>query len=1341
MFFTPPTNFVSSFPRRSGHPRFPFSPTPTPNSLAIVSIDGKEIWRRAFSAREHSSSSCGVETHFVDLDLSLLGHTDDEATVTVTTTLDQVRIADKQWPSAQWSLVSGHAPSPTTSLASFPPSSVLPLYLPLSSSLSPTLPTQSAGDEAWGITAVRLQPFTTTPGFTGTAVYPSPVTFDFGEANNRKAWSGSKAGMDLCGDGTTFVTTAQLYTGDTEAFLSSEYTEVPSHTLLKVAMRLTFRHPSGTLKVQVRLNSALLWEGTSTGAIAADSCSSFLPSVDISEFVVDNKDTAKIDIFATLLDGTYIGQPAPAFAISRFSLTVATSPGEGGWSSDPDTFDDSVANWLGPYVPANGELVAQAVQRTACKSAPPVARGIVLGGMASAIPNTLLMKKFTSLGTHRGLVVRMIYMLLDDRIDGQALLDIDGKQVWKSGRAGATALDASACDLADVSYIVVSLVLADHVADGAAVRLSTQYTAYASLPFGILRPYAAPLALSKDETGTAAFAASVANFDAANRDSWIGGSGTDKCGRDNSISGLKAQGSGQVDAFIAKTFTGLDSYDHLQVSFTYYYLQGSGEQTAELYISGIRVWSRARTDSQAQCKDGVTFKVQVSKTVPIDGNVADVQVWGAQDGRKGAFVVMDMVVVPVISGQLALPSKVSTFEDWSEGFVGTTQRSMCNGGYGNVLGGHCILGQNAEVSITYTNLPKHDALEVDLDYFFVNTWDYEEGQIYVDDTLVWEFEFSGGRPLTCGGVSAAVRAVSVSVPKHTADTVTIRVTSTVNQVACDESFAIDNVLVTPYLISVGDGSGPVFEGASDFSDADTIKPFAVKSGQVVTCDAGGTALLSRSGAADAPEAVVASAFTGLDTVHNFIRVSFDVVSMHATGDMTVRMSADGTVHYSATRASRGDIAGCGQEADTVSGSALFAHTRDELSLDWTARVVSKTEAIFALRNVRIEQLTYGSAKYGSNTVDTFENGVENWLGAGDGVRTGCSAPVSSTILGGVGTSAPDASMTKTYTELGTHTGVLVRFSYYFLQWSRDTDEARLRIDETVAWTQPANAISILPGSPCAGRSVRRLRASVYVDAHTDADIKLVFDNIGSIYGGQNFGIDDVAVLAVTPIGGSGKGPYRNVPDTFAAQNQLGWIGSGLGFVTCGAAGQGMRSGGRGGPAFAIKQYLGIPKHQVIKVSLKYVFAHEKGSQQAEVIADGTSVWSKTQAAVDNGACQSMDNMVTVEIHFEHISDSLTLQVWGDAGSGAGTFVMLEIQIEPLQLGSGPYTGLVSDFSAWTDGWLATPNRDRTSCTGWNTLLGGHNKLGVGAVITKVYTDIEEHEALRLEMGFVALRTW
>lgn len=122
-FLTPPTNLCLSFPRRRAHPRP--RPVPCPNSAAIVSVDGKEIWRRFFSGRDFSSRSCGgVETHFVDLDLSLLSHTDDEATVTVTTSLDQVRIADQQWRSVQGLFVKWHAPfspSPTTSLASFPP--------------------------------------------------------------------------------------------------------------------------------------------------------------------------------------------------------------------------------------------------------------------------------------------------------------------------------------------------------------------------------------------------------------------------------------------------------------------------------------------------------------------------------------------------------------------------------------------------------------------------------------------------------------------------------------------------------------------------------------------------------------------------------------------------------------------------------------------------------------------------------------------------------------------------------------------------------------------------------------------------------------------------------------------------------------------------------------------------------------------------------------------------------------------------------------------------------------------------------------------------------------------
>ena len=86
----------------------------------------------------------------------------------------------------------------------------------------------------------------------------------------------------------------------------------------------------------------------------------------------------------------------------------------------------------------------------------------------------------------------------------------------------------------------------------------------------------------------------------------------------------------------------------------------------------------------------------------------------------------------------------------------------------------------------------HSGVQIELDYFFIDSWDNEFAQIYVDGALVWRqrryFRDASDGELCgrSGQYHELVEHVLIQVPDHTAKTLTLTVTSTLNDVSTDE---------------------------------------------------------------------------------------------------------------------------------------------------------------------------------------------------------------------------------------------------------------------------------------------------------------------------------------------------------------------------------------------------------------------------------------------------------------------------------------------------------------------------------------------------------------------------
>ena len=86
-------------------------------------------------------------------------------------------------------------------------------------------------------------------------------------------------------------------------------------------------------------------------------------------------------------------------------------------------------------------------------------------------------------------------------------------------------------------------------------------------------------------------------------------------------------------------------------------------------------------------------------------------------------------------------------------------------------------------------LPVHSGVQIELDYFFIDSWDEEFGRIYVDNALVWSHRHGWRNPGVSGdicghpsfGYNDMVEHVTIQVPEHSARTLTLVITSSLDE--------------------------------------------------------------------------------------------------------------------------------------------------------------------------------------------------------------------------------------------------------------------------------------------------------------------------------------------------------------------------------------------------------------------------------------------------------------------------------------------------------------------------------------------------------------------------------
>jgi hypothetical protein len=134
---------------------------------------------------------------------------------------------------------------------------------------------------------------------------------------------------------------------------------------------------------------------------------------------------------------------------------------------------------------------------------------------------------------------------------------------------------------------------------------------------------------------------------------------------------------------------------------------------------------------------------------------------------------------------------------WSDNRVDTS--SSCARVFGHMLGGYGAFAAGADPQRVYDlQGVAHTEAYVSLDYVVLDSWDGELGLVFVDGSNVFSKSYSYGNAYAkrCGTYWTDNGPQPVkSQSSHNGNTLTLEVTSTLDQGPFDESFGVDNVRV------------------------------------------------------------------------------------------------------------------------------------------------------------------------------------------------------------------------------------------------------------------------------------------------------------------------------------------------------------------------------------------------------------------------------------------------------------------------------------------------------------------------------------------------------------------
>merc|ERR1712025_229459 len=138
--------------------------------------------------------------------------------------------------------------------------------------------------------------------------------------------------------------------------------------------------------------------------------------------------------------------------------------------------------------------------------------------------------------------------------------------------------------------------------------------------------------------------------------------------------------------------------------------------------------------------------------------------------------------------------KTNDFQGWN-----CVKITSC-GSYGNICGGFNTKAKSHDIKKTFTNLPA-GKYKISLDFIKIDSWDNEAAIVQVNGKTCWQKKLAAGSgKQLCGqkhnGWNEEKIKVSCTGEANSKGEFTVRVYTQLNSAANDESFGIDNAVLT-----------------------------------------------------------------------------------------------------------------------------------------------------------------------------------------------------------------------------------------------------------------------------------------------------------------------------------------------------------------------------------------------------------------------------------------------------------------------------------------------------------------------------------------------------------------
>ena len=690
------------------------------------------------------------------------------------------------------------------------------------------------------------------------------------------------------------------------------------------------------------------------------------------------------------------------------------------------------------------------------------------------------------------------------------------------------------------------------------------------------------------------------------------------------------------------------------------------------------------------------------------------------------------------------------------GAYGELSTTSCGrGAHAHVLGGYGVSGGGKwmEKSYDLSTMP-HDELHVSLDFLKLDGWDDESAVVLVDGKEVWAQAFGHNDGVKiCGNGNPDVRVRVDKTVLHSSDTVTVRVRTSLNENAHDESFAIDNVRVQPLLVGYFDRFRTGQDGWMTNSTSG-VNMLARTS----KCGGFGD-VLGGYGVAGRRQ-YLQKTYDLASMKHDILRITMDVIKIDRWEHESLDVYADGVLKYSHrfADASAGKQQ-CGQGYHDVSESVDFHvdHTADSVTILVNTTLDERsTDESFAIDNVRVLPITTGVDVPGY--FDGFEDGMDEWKSNNSALTTSeCES--QGMVLGGFSNLGAHQYVNKTY-DLAAYPHDKLRLSFDFLKagaWERET--ATLFADGKEVWSREfSGETNGACGTTTRYDSLIGYRNMlVHVDTTLDHDtdsVTLVMNTtLNEATTNEAFGLDNVHVLPLL------EGTW----DKFTLSSD-GWtLGDGKAVKRSRCGAYGMILGGYGvaskGAVLQKTYDLSAMPHDELQVEMSFfkIDAWERG-ESATVMVDGRIVWAHAYGSGSVGGKQMCgrgdhDVLEHIDVTVDHTSDYVVLRVKTtlDQSASDESFGIDDVRVITSKTGVDRM-GYFDAFEHGADEWSSNVTKTTaattaasnltTKCGNFTSLLGGYGVTGGGTYVEKVFDlTTMAHDELLVSLDFVKLDYW